>query len=179
MGFFFDLDETLVHSEIWRSGVNYDKQIVIHQAIENNLEGNNNETMLPILLGVNVRPMIKSFIELLEKENYNIGIFSAGEENYVRAILKELCLEKHFKLVLTREFCIKVKDFYIKDLDVFPRQWEVKLIDNCIFSFCTNLSQGLLVSTYFDSKKEMEIENLMTLFQEKDNLNNIEKDTTC
>jgi len=162
------LDETLVHTETWTKGKQYDNIILFHQPIRQPTYDEESEAASTedndIILGINIRPNIKILIDHLRSKNFNIGVFSAGKCNYVEAVLKAVHLDKQIDLVLARDFCISFDQFFIKDLDIFPLDWEVKLIDNCIYSFSKNLDRGLLMTSFYDSKTDNEVEYIIKAF---------------
>jgi len=149
----FDLDETLIHSE----------------PLKENEKINTSDklfTLESLNIKVYVRPGV---LELLSyaKENFNLILMSAGIGEYCSAVLDYLKLKNYFCYIIPREYCIKIDDVYIKDIDIFRKTLyqnyeelidigtkECIIIDNNIYSFAMNLTQGVLISSFFTDLQE-------------------------
>lgn len=158
----FDLDETLIHSEAFRpeEEKNYDKII--------ELDFIDNDSQLKVeKLGVFVRPFAEEFLSWAA-ENFKLIIFTAAEIRYATLILKALNLEKYFEIILDRNYTIEVKGFFVKDVTLFNSfdKLNCLIIDNNIFSFSATLAQGILISSFYNDKEDVELKNLKTYFEE-------------
>jgi len=145
-----DLDETLIHAD-------FDEMYSGHDhTIEFNYNG---ETVsVPIL----VRPHLHEFLEKVS-EIFELVIFTASKKEYADAVLNYLDPEnKYFKQRLYRENCISIKNkIYIKDLRIFTnRQLEnIVILDNSMYSFANQLSNGVLINSFYYDKSDKELLN--------------------
>jgi len=83
---------------------------------------------------------------------YEIIVFTAGQQDYADHILDYLDPDNQiFKKRLYRQDCIKVNNFYIKDLDiVLDRDKESMIIvDNSIISFAFDLDNGVPINSFY------------------------------
>jgi carboxy-terminal domain RNA polymerase II polypeptide A small phosphatase len=93
----------------------------------------------------NIRVRVRPFCtEMLEKlsQFYEIIAWTAGVKDYADPILDYIDPEKKFfKMRLYRDTCIKVDQFYIKDLDVILDRTKesMVIVDNSILSFSFDL----------------------------------------
>ena len=152
----FDLDETLIHTEEFVDGKPYYSKIVLQS-----------DTDFEQILGMYLRPYA---IELLEfaKGKFKLLLLTAAQSDYAIKVLRAAKLDGYFDYVLDREYCIKVKDFYIKDVTVFNTSFNKLnciLIDNNIYSFAPCLNQGTLVSSFFNDMKDEELKDLMNYIE--------------
>ena len=156
----FDLDETLVHCIGEINQNNCDK-------IEYK-ESHKIKVILPckkeVTIGINIRPHWKESLDKI-KDIYNIVIFTASHQSYSDAVLNYLDPEdKYFHYRLYRDSCAQYKtndmNFYIKDLDIFKDNYNLKdiiIIDNSILSFAYHLNNGIPVVPFYDSKQDSEL----------------------
>ena len=148
---FLDLDETLIHSDTLGQ---FDK----HDAVIN-LFLDDSE----IEFGLLIRPYCIEFLEFASA-NFNVILFTAGHKLYAEAVLKYLDPNKqYFHLTLFRDSCIEFRSFFIKDLSILPTfgPKDLVIVDNCLFSFAKNLSNGILISTYYCDENDYELNNLV------------------
>lgn len=148
---FLDLDETLIHSDTMGQ---FDKHDAVIKLIldENEIE-----------FGLLIRPFCKEFLEFASK-NFNVILFTAGHKIYAEAIINHLDPKKeYFHLRLYRDSCIEFKNFFIKDLSILPTFGlkDLIIVDNCLFSFSRSLTNGILISTYYNEENDSELSNLM------------------
>lgn len=148
---FLDLDETLIHSDTMGQ---FDKHDALIKLIldENEIE-----------FGLLIRPFCKEFLEFASK-NFNVILFTAGHKIYAEAIINHLDPKKeYFHLRLYRDSCIEFKNFFIKDLSILPTFGlkDLIIVDNCLFSFSRSLTNGILISTYYNEENDSELSNLM------------------
>ena len=156
----FDLDETLVHCVGEITEKNKDKKEFINT--------NKIKVLLPnkkeITIGINIRPHWKESLDKI-KNIYNIIIFTASHCSYSDAVLNFLDPDNiYFKYRLYRDSCVQYKNeegnFYIKDLDIFQDNFNLKdiiIIDNSILSFAYHLNNGIPVVPFYDSQIDTEL----------------------
>jgi len=168
----FDLDETLIHSRIMK--LNYTNKDIKYDFLIEEFD-----------LEIFVRPGIYELLQYAS-ENFNCVLMTAGEEDYCNELVDRLKIQKYFSLIVSREYCMKVDQLYIKDIDIFKNlyksfkkhntnKWayedaealrECIIIDNNIYSFAMNLSQGVLVSSFFEDKKDTDLYDLIDYLKE-------------
>ena len=147
-----DLDETLVHSEFmagdWSEVQNTMREISTCEirTIEY-IDDNSKYTM-----DIYIRPYLDAFLSNLNKV-YDMAIFSAGLQNYVDVVISLIDPDnKYFKFKLYRDSCVNIKDqIYIKDLRIIQNftPEKVILMDNSLYSFLNQPSNGMLVNSFF------------------------------
>lgn len=146
-----DLDETLVHSDIQEEFNDHDFEAEIET-----------ESDLTTKLKVLVRPHTTEFLEYASKK-FNLLLFTAGVKSYVDSIMKFIDpKDTYFKLKLYRDSCLEYNSFFIKDLNILSTFGlkDMILVDNCIFSFSRNLRNGVLVSSFYSNKEDIELLDL-------------------
>ena len=165
---FIDLDETLVHTEEYNelNKSEYASTFTI-PFIEDNKE--QLETF-----GVYIRPYCIEFLEFL-KTHFKLVLFTAAEKNYAKFVLNSLKIDHYFDQLLDRSYTIQFKKFYIKDLSIFNKEEKLNclLIDNNIFSMANSLQQGILVTSYYNNKDDVELKETINYLKEHI-INNIE-----
>jgi CTD small phosphatase-like protein 2 len=111
-------------------------------------------------VSVRLRPYLVDSLEKLA-EMYEIVVFTAGEQEYADNILDYIDPEKRlFKKKLYRQDCIKIDNFFIKDLDIIlDRDREnMVIVDNSILSFAFDLDNGVPINSFMgteDDDKEL------------------------
>jgi Dullard-like phosphatase family protein len=144
-----DLDETLIHTDFdyrFESHMKYLKMYL-----------DDEENTLPI----NIRPHVFEFLEFSAKY-FDIVLFTASCKEYANTIVEYLDPEKKlFKLVLSREHCVVYKNLYLKFLEIFdvPMK-DCIIVDNSIYSFAYNLSNGILVTSYYNEEEDIDLLSL-------------------
>jgi len=177
-----DLDETLIHSDFSLEYINdknikYDKVIKFKER-ENEFEENyedyydmrrkkirqslfNEEKEYKV--GIFVRNGAKTFLTEVSKY-FEVGIFTASVKEYADAIIDYLDPNKNLiKFRLYRNNCININDkFFIKDLRIIQGVdiKDIILLDNSIYSFTTQLNNGILVNSFFNDKNDIELSNV-------------------
>ena len=152
-----DLDETLIHSDINNTFVNHDK-IITYKVLKNDVE---NEIIIPLIL----RPGVKQFLKKVSKI-YEVILFTASQKNYADNILNYLDPEnKLIKHRLYRENCItlfEIEKINIKDLRILSDRLleNIVVVDNSLYSFANQLSNGILITSFFNDKYDKELDNL-------------------
>lgn len=148
-----DLDETLIHSDFEGYYKNYDSII--------NFSYNNEDIFVPIF----IRPGLFEFLHNIS-QIFEIIVFTASIKEYADAILNFLDPEnKYFKLRFYRHHCLIVKDkLFIKDLRIFQNrnQESIIIVDNSIYSFCNQISNGVLINSFYNDKEDRELFNLFS-----------------
>jgi len=157
----FDLDETLIHSELIQEKPKsfYDK------TFKSNLD---NEEDNIVDIGIMIRPGSYEFLNWI-KQYFRLGLMTAAEITYAHKILECCEMEKYFDFVIDISYCIPLKDFYIKDMSIFNSNYEklqALIIDNNIFSFSNSLPQGILISSFYYDKQDTEFEEMKNYFKE-------------
>ena len=117
-----------------------------------------------VTIGINIRPHLTELLDKI-KDIYNIVIFTASHRSYSDAVLNYLDPEnKYFHYRLYRDSCVLYKkndiQFYIKDLDIFKDNYNLKdiiMIDNSILSFAYHINNGIPVVPFYDSKQDNEL----------------------
>jgi CTD small phosphatase-like protein 2 len=148
-----DLDETLIHADFDRIYKDYDAII--------NFVYNGEETQVPIF----IRPGLFEFLQLAS-QNFEIFIFTASIKEYADAVLNFLDPQKKvFKFRFYRNDCINVKNrIFIKDLRIFTnrKQENIIIVDNSLYSFTNQISNGVLINSFYNDQEDRELLNLMS-----------------
>ena len=184
-----DLDETLVHADFFEeldeNNIQKNKYDAIisfytseNQSNANNNNNNNDNTdnnttddeskddsceKVLNKVGIFLRPKVKEFLEEISKY-FLIGIFTASIPEYADAVINYLDPEeKYIKFKLYRNDCINVQDLVrVKDLKIFGEENldRIVLLDNNIYSFSNQLSNGILINSFFDDENDDELSNV-------------------
>ena len=145
------------------------KKLVIFE-LENTLVSSLGENFLNEInnnKGINIRPHLKSSLDLIKKD-YNIVIYSSSKKDYVDKILDFLDPEhNYFNYRLYREHCFKFiidnKIYFTKNLNVFKNICPLKdivIVDCSVIGFGFFLENGIPIVPYYDSKEDVELELL-------------------
>ena len=114
-------------------------------------------------VGIFIRPKVKEFLEEISKL-FEIGIFTASIPEYADAVINYLDPdERYIKFRLYRNDCVIIGDLLrVKDLSIFGEENlnRIVLLDNNIYSFPKQLSNGILVNSFFCDKKDDELSNV-------------------
>ena len=105
---------------------------------------------------VRLRPYVQDVLEKLSSI-YEILVFTAGEQEYADSILDYIDPNKTiFKKRLYRSDCIKLDNFFIKDLDIIlDREREhMCIVDNSILSFAFDLDNGVPINSYIGNEED-------------------------
>lgn len=147
-----DLDETLIHSDFNYNFKKHDEYLYFKTDLIDNIQ-------IPLIL----RPGVKSFLENISKE-YEIVVFTASKKEYANVILDFLDPEnKIFSHRLYRESCIPLfGKIFIKDLRIISdrNQSDMVIVDNSIYSFTNQISNGVLITSFFSDSNDKELGNL-------------------
>ena len=148
-----DLDETLIHSDFDNFYCNHDSIIIFTY--------NNEEVTVPIF----IRPGLFEFLHNIS-QIFEIFIFTASIREYADAILNQLDPEnKYFKFRFYRNDCLNVNNkIFIKDLRIFQNrnQENIIMVDNSLYSFTNQISNGVLINSFYNDKEDRELYNLFS-----------------
>ena len=173
-----DLDETLIHADfdeefLGNNSFKYDAVIKFSSKNENevgSIFGENDEMEekkeeeVEYSVGIFVRNGVNEFLEEVSK-HFDVGIFTASVKEYADAVISFLDPEnKLIKFRLYRNNCINFNDaFFVKDLRIFGIDLKnIILIDNSIYSFAAQLSNGILINSFYNDKNDTELYNVMS-----------------
>lgn len=143
-----DLDETLIHSDFENQCHNIDAEI--------NISVDNTSSCA---LRIAVRPHIREFLQFA-RSKFNVVLFTAGVQEYADPIVNYLDpLNEIFSLRLYRDSCFEFRNFFIKDLSILSGidEKDMIIVDNCIFSFAMHLSNGYLISSFYENRDDSEL----------------------
>jgi CTD small phosphatase-like protein 2 len=151
-----DMDETIIHSEEWKAGVNYDEVVEIINPMGKTEK-----------IGVFVRPYCLEFLERMAKK-FEIVIMTAAREDYASKVIN--LLDPTGKLVsgrLYRQHCSNADGSLVKDFRVIGnRKLEnIILVDNLIYSFAANLDNGIHIKSYVSGRDDYELEYLANVME--------------
>ena len=182
-----DLDETLIHADFLEDlaqNENYNNPYdaiisfyTMEEPTNNNLNSNDNtdnnttddeskdDSCEKVLnkVGIFLRPKVKEFLQEMS-QFFLIGIFTASIPEYADAVINYLDPdEKCIKFKLYRNDCINVCDMLrVKDLSIFGEEnlGKIVLLDNNIYSFTAQMSNGILINSFFCDKSDDELSNV-------------------
>jgi len=143
-----DLDETLIHSDFTLSKEGFFKYFEFYFESE------------PVCFNLFLRPGLEEFLDFV-KDRFEVIVFTASKQEYADWILNYLDPENNiFKHRFYRENCISVMNkVYLKDLRIFNnRKLEnMLIIDNSLYSFSNQLSNGILISSFYNNENDREL----------------------
>ena len=182
-----DLDETLIHADFLENPAENEDLKNLYDAIisfytmeeqtNNNLNNNDNtdnnttddeskdDSCEKVLnkVGIFLRPKVKEFLQEIS-QYFFIGIFTASIPEYADAVINYLDPEeKYIKFKLYRNDCINVGDMLrVKDLSLLGEENldKIVLLDNNMYSFSAQLSNGILINSFFCDKSDDELSNV-------------------
>ena len=178
-----DLDETLIHADFNEEFIN-DKSIKYDTVIkfkenEKDFEENCEEEFYErrrmklekieteereYQVGIFVRRGAKQFLAEVSKY-FEVGIFTASVKEYADAVIDYL--DPHKKMIkfrLYRNNCININDkIYVKDLRIIKGVdlKDILLIDNSMYSFAAQLTNGILINSFYNDKNDIELYNVL------------------
>ena len=173
-----DLDETLIHADFdeeyaENKSVKYDaiikfitKNENVFENFEDEIEEEKTEEEEEIehSVGIFLRNGVKEFLEEVSKY-FDVGIFTASAQEYADAVISFLDPEKKLiKYKLYRNNCIDFNElFSIKDLRILKDVdlKDVILVDNSMYSFATQLQNGILINSFYCDKNDNELYNIL------------------
>ena len=114
-------------------------------------------------VGIFLRHKVKEFLQEISKY-FDIGIFTASLPEYADAAINYLDPEeKIIKFRLYRNHCVNVGGLIkVKDLNILGDICldKIVLLDNNIYSFANQLSNGILINSFFGDKNDDELSNV-------------------
>ena len=155
-----DLDETLIHSE-FRNKNNYKELDLFTRTskCQSKTFSYSDENYI-YYMDVFFRPHLKQFLSEVSKY-FDLAIFTAAMKGYADTIID--FIDPHYKFFqfrLYREACIPIQDrLYIKDLRIIENYdpKNVILMDNSLYSFMNQPSNGMLVNSFYTSHKDTQL----------------------
>ena len=177
-----DLDETLIHADFNREFIcnkknNYDA-IISFEENESKFEENNEDFYLQrkiklekieeekkkYKVGIFIRKGAKQFLAEVSKY-FEVGIFTASVKEYADAVINYLDPNKNMiKFRLYRNNCININDrIFVKDLRIIKGVdlKDILLIDNSMYSFSAQLTNGILINSFYNDKDDIELFNVL------------------
>ena len=157
-----DLDETLIHSE-FRNQQNFEQ-------LESCMKSSKcivktfsfTDESFTYILDVYFRPYLKTFLKEVS-EYFDLAIFTAATKIYADTILDYIDQKNEFfQFRLYREACIPIQNkVYIKDLRIIKDYdpSNVILMDNSLYSFMNQPSNGMLVNSFYMNHKDIQLIN--------------------
>ena len=184
-----DLDETLIHADfkgifLKDKNIKYDTMISFYSEEEEEEEEDDAKTKdddsdsnmtddenkdyskkkILFKVGIFLRPGVKEFLDEASKY-FEIGIFTASVKEYADAVINYLDPEnKYIKFRLYRNNCVIIGDsLTIKDLRILKniKLKNVILVDNNIYSFASQLKNGILINSFINDKKDSELSSVL------------------
>lgn len=147
-----DLDETLIHADINLSCKNHDALIEIKFLEEE-------WTQVPVFL----RPGLRKFLQFAAV-NFEVVCFTSSREEYADAVIDYIeSRGKYFSHRLYRNSCLLFNQtIYIKDISIFKNRHlkDVVIVDNSLISFANQISNGILVPSFYHDKNDNILEHL-------------------
>jgi hypothetical protein len=118
-------------------------------------------------IGINIRPHLKSSLDLI-KNDYNIIIYSSNHQIYVDKILDYLDPNhEYFNYRLYQNNCYKFsinnKIYFTKDLNIFKGVCDLKdivIVDCSVLGFGFFLDNGIPIIPFYDSEEDVELQLL-------------------
>ena len=155
-----DLDETLIHSE-FRNKDNY-KALDIYtknSKCKSKTFSYSDENYI-YYIDVFFRPYLKEFLNAVSKY-FDLAIFTAAMKGYADTILDYIDPNNQFfQFRLYRDACIPLQQrLYIKDLRIIKNYdpMNVILMDNSLYSFMNQPSNGMLVNSFYTNHKDTQL----------------------
>lgn len=165
-----DLDETLVHShfeEPDNTAISADLNTDSNKPKPSNLKTIvffDKEINQEIKVNVYFRPGVFEFLNEASK-HFQLGIFTASHKDYADAVISTLDpTGALFSFKLYREQCISFGKAKIKDLRILSDLDLSKtiILDNSIYSFTNQLSNGVLISSFYGSEEDQDLTNMLS-----------------
>jgi len=137
-----DMDETLIHAKP-KIKANED----FEPDFEISLEDDDGSSLTFM---VKQRPGLVECLERLATF-YEIVVFTAAERTYATKIIKHFDPEgKYIRRILSREHCVHVDNYYVKDLRIISdrKSEDMVIVDNSIVAFAFNLDNGVPINDF-------------------------------
>ena len=155
-----DLDETLVHSEFRNKdnfkALDYYTKNSKCQSKTFTYEDDNYIYYIDVFF----RPFLKEFLDEVSKY-FDLAIFTAAMKGYADTIIDYIDPKNEFfQFRLYRNACIPIQQrLYIKDLRIIKNYdpMNVILMDNSLYSFLNQPSNGMLVNSFYTNHKDTQL----------------------
>ena len=157
-----DLDETLFHSE-FRTLVNYKHLDKLKRKTKCKVKTMTfTKDDCKIFFEVFFRPHLMDFLNEINKY-FDLAIFTASVKEYADTVLEYIDPKNQFfKFRLYRDACIPIgNNIYVKDLRIV-KNFDAKniiLMDNSLYSFMNQPSNGLIVNSFIMDYKDNQLLN--------------------
>ena len=155
-----DLDETLIHSE-FRNKDNYKDldQLRKNSKCLSKIFSYSDDNY-DYYIDVFFRPYLKEFLNEVSKY-FDLAIFTAAMKGYADTIIDYIDPKnQYFQFRLYRNACIPIQQrLYIKDLRIIKNYdpMNVILMDNSLYSFMNQPSNGMLVNSFYYNHKDTQL----------------------
>ena len=96
-------------------------------------------------------------------KHFEIVIFTAGRQDYADKMVNMLDPEgKYISFRLYRQYCVPFRGICVKDFRVIANRnpEDMMMVDNYLYSFGLNLSQGIPIKPYIQGQDDVELEYL-------------------
>lgn len=136
-----DMDETLIHAK---------PKIKANEDFEPDFEIVLEDDEGELVFMVKTRPGLVECLERLATF-YEIAVFTAAERTYATKIIKHFDPNgDYIKHILSREHCVHVNNFYVKDLRIISDRKieDMVIVDNSIVAFAFNLDNGVPINDF-------------------------------
>jgi TFIIF-interacting CTD phosphatase-like protein len=112
------------------------------------------------------RPFAIDMISTLNKV-YEIWIWTASERPYAQFIIDWMGISSQIRLLLCREDCVSVGGHYVKDIHRFVNidEKRVVMVDNLVASFISELTNGIVVGSFYGNSDDTELSDLTCVLQ--------------
>lgn len=138
-----DMDETLIHAKP-KIPANKDFEYDYEITLTDDDDGSE------LIFMVKMRPGLVECLERLA-EKYEVAVFTAAERTYATKIIEHFDGKNKFiRHILSREHCVHVNNFYVKDLRIIGdrKLEEMVIVDNSIVAFAFNLDNGVPINDF-------------------------------
>lgn len=186
-----DMDETLVHSQLELRCAEGSTSMQIAdprqeedrtKASDENFVQHDFEFVIPLspvtgkgelLVRVHKRPGLDHFLE--EASSFcSLAVFTAGTEDYGKAMLDQLDPCGRMSLRLFRGSCSVVDGLFLKDLNRLKRDLSrTVLIDNSVVSTLLQPDNAILVSSFYTDRSDNALFKIMPILRELHHLDDV------
>lgn len=165
-----DLDETLVYSSHNKLNFNpeVDKVVSVRVDVPNPPGALDSSGSLVHYVAretfVKVRPHAELFLREVSA-HFEVVIFTAGINEYARAIMKLLDPNKdYYHHILSREHCTVIDDAYVKDLSTLGRPLnKVIIVDNSPVAYVLQPRNAIPCTSWFNDTSDVELLEILQL----------------
>ncbi len=131
---------------------------------------------------VRVRPGAEQLLAELHPL-YEIVVYTSAEQNYAETVVEKLLDRscRYVDHVLSRESCMRMGEYYIKDLRVIGDRELANLVvlDSSLVSFCNQLDNGIFVVPYRGDDKDMALVPLVKTLKDVANTADVRRHLRC